>query len=700
MATTDRIYRLTVDANQAVRELQKLNTSVAGIDKKFSAVGVGFKAFATAAAAAFGGGQIISGLKSAANAMDDMGKAAQKIGVSLSALQDLKHMADLSGVSFETLQTSVGRLAQAMSGFEGAGKKSADALRALGVSAKGGTTEALASIADRFQKMPDGVQKTALAMELFGKAGKDMIPFLNQGGEAVKKMAEEADRLGLKFSEVASEQAERFNDALTKIGAISQGITRQFMTGLLPSLTAIAEAFVDNYEKGKLFESIGRGLGAMLQYVAKGAIFVVGHLRGLIDTFSDLIAASGQALQGNLSLAGTILSTGKGVRAVQDDISKAWGDLDARYAKNISQTTALNARTGSLQVTLTDTAAAAKAAADETKRFNAELDRARFDLAKVNAELIGGEGWNQFQEWAQQGAYGLRQMFSPEREQQIGATLEKLVRAREVLDALRAAEAQASADDAKVAAARRAAADAAGEQARAYEAMVLAIKKAVDPTIDLAEQYDNLEQAFEKGSITLAQYTARYKQLEEASKKALGAIEPEVQKVISVSSILEENFQSFFDNMQRGVAGAKDAFKRMAESILIQLARLAAHKLFEQFFGAGTSWNMKNPINIGGVAGGWGSRSFISDQSGAIPSTALSRSAPAGPSLGVAESSPVSVNVINNAGAAVEVEQRQNNDGSLNIDILVERKVRGMIANGSMDRVMGATFGARRRGFA
>ena len=140
MATTERLYRLTVDANQAVRELQKLNTSVAGIDKKFSAVGVGFKAFATAAAAAFGGGQIISGLKSAANAMDDMGKAAQKIGVSLSALQDLKHMADLSGVSFETLQTSVGRLAQAMSGFEGAGKKSADALQAMGVSIKGGTS--------------------------------------------------------------------------------------------------------------------------------------------------------------------------------------------------------------------------------------------------------------------------------------------------------------------------------------------------------------------------------------------------------------------------------------------------------------------------------------------------------------------------------------------------------------------------------
>jgi hypothetical protein len=60
----------------------------------------------------------------------------------------------------------------------------------------------------------------------------------------------------------------------------------------------------------------------------------------------------------------------------------------------------------------------------------------------------------------------------------------------------------------------------------------------------------------------------------------------------------------------------------------------------------------------------------------------------------------VSVNVVNNVGAEIAVEQRQNNDGSLNIDILVERKVRGMIANGSMDRVMASTFGARRRGFA
>jgi hypothetical protein len=60
----------------------------------------------------------------------------------------------------------------------------------------------------------------------------------------------------------------------------------------------------------------------------------------------------------------------------------------------------------------------------------------------------------------------------------------------------------------------------------------------------------------------------------------------------------------------------------------------------------------------------------------------------------------VNVNVINNAGAEIGVESRQNADGSTMIDILVERKVKGMIASGAMDRVMASTFGARRRGFA
>lgn len=55
----------------------------------------------------------------------------------------------------------------------------------------------LLDVADKFEKMPNGAEKTALAMQLFGRSGKDLIPVLNQGRDGLAEMAAQADKLGL-----------------------------------------------------------------------------------------------------------------------------------------------------------------------------------------------------------------------------------------------------------------------------------------------------------------------------------------------------------------------------------------------------------------------------------------------------------------------------------------------------------------------
>jgi len=59
------------------------------------------------------------------------------------------------------------------------------------------TTSVLEDLADRFHGMPDGPTKTALALQLLGRSGKEMIPLLNEGGESIRSMVEEAKQLGL-----------------------------------------------------------------------------------------------------------------------------------------------------------------------------------------------------------------------------------------------------------------------------------------------------------------------------------------------------------------------------------------------------------------------------------------------------------------------------------------------------------------------
>src|SRR5215217_4421137 len=71
-------------------------------------------AVVAAAAAAAIGGALTLAVKGTIDAADDMSKAAQSIGVPIEELSRLKYAADLSGVAFEGLQGSIGRLSRNM----------------------------------------------------------------------------------------------------------------------------------------------------------------------------------------------------------------------------------------------------------------------------------------------------------------------------------------------------------------------------------------------------------------------------------------------------------------------------------------------------------------------------------------------------------------------------------------------------------
>lgn len=86
---------------------------------------------------------------------------------------------------------------------ENALSKSADAFAKLGVStvdANGKQKDfntLLFEVADKFKEMPNGIDKSALAMELFGRQGKEMIKVLNLGSSGIKDLEVQADKLGL-----------------------------------------------------------------------------------------------------------------------------------------------------------------------------------------------------------------------------------------------------------------------------------------------------------------------------------------------------------------------------------------------------------------------------------------------------------------------------------------------------------------------
>lgn len=280
---------LGLDSAQFATGLRKAQGSLSGFGKlagqAFAAIGVA----AAGAAVAMG-----YAVKAAADHADQLSKASQKIGVTVEALSRLEFAAKLSDVSLEQLTTGLGRLSKSMldvaSGSKG---PAATAFRALGIAVKDASgqlrssDQVLADIADRFSRMEDGSTKTALAIGIFGRAGAELIPLLNEGRDGLSEMADEADRLGVTISARTAKAAEGFNDSLTRMNAVFQGIANQLLEALVPSMDSLSDIMTDP----KFQQSIVDIATAMVQVA--GALALAVTQAGRLAALIQFIASAG-----------------------------------------------------------------------------------------------------------------------------------------------------------------------------------------------------------------------------------------------------------------------------------------------------------------------------------------------------------------------------------------------------------------------
>ncbi|MDI9331450.1 MAG: phage tail tape measure C-terminal domain-containing protein [Alphaproteobacteria bacterium] len=218
---------------------------------------------------------------------DEFFKLSQKTGVSVEALMALDYAAKLSDVSTEGLTKAMQKLSIAMfdSQFEGA--EGSKALKALGVTATDTagqmrpTEQVLLDLADKFAAMPDGADKAALAVKIFGKEGLAIVPFLNQGREGIAGLMDEAQRLGLVMSEDAARASEAFNDNLTRLSAVLEGVQRQIGAAVIPILADFTEEVILAQGQTGSFSNelqrISANRAAILEFleaVAKGLAFI------------------------------------------------------------------------------------------------------------------------------------------------------------------------------------------------------------------------------------------------------------------------------------------------------------------------------------------------------------------------------------------------------------------------------------------
>jgi hypothetical protein len=257
-------------------------------------------------------------VKSAIDTGDALDEMSQRVGVSVETLSVWKPAAEQSGVSGESFEKGLRKLSTTMLEAATGSEDAARNFAAVGVEFKNqdgtlrATDQVLLDLAERFKAMPDGAEKTALAVQLFGKSGAELIPFLNQGRDGINELAAEMQALGVQMSSETAAQAGNFNDALDKLHQATKSIGNQIIASLLPALNGMAGGMVESAKQGGTLRTILDGVVLVLKILVLGAATVGKAFVALGEAIGAGVAAAVEALKGNTDGAKAIIADLKG----------------------------------------------------------------------------------------------------------------------------------------------------------------------------------------------------------------------------------------------------------------------------------------------------------------------------------------------------------------------------------------------------
>ncbi len=262
---------------------------------------------------------------------------AIQIGLSAHGLQQWRHIAGLAGVENGQLTQSLGLLSR--NAFEAAngGREQARTFQRLGVSVRGADGQ-LKDAGTLFEEvgiaiggLDNPTERTAMALQIFGRAGKALLPVFAEGAEGTRRLAREFDELGGGMSDEAVAAADELGDNFDRINLISDSLKSRIAVVLLPILNTFVEKIIG---LGKRFVEFTRGtrfveialavLGAVavvtgikLLAAFAGPLLVIGLIAAGIIAISLLVEDFIAFLEGRESVFGELIQQAFGPEAVE-----------------------------------------------------------------------------------------------------------------------------------------------------------------------------------------------------------------------------------------------------------------------------------------------------------------------------------------------------------------------------------------------
>lgn len=268
--------------------------------------------------------------------MEDTGQAAfdmsEKFGISQQQASQWSYIARSLGANTDDIGTGFRFLSKNM--VDGS-KKAKEAFDAIGVSARDSqghlrnTNDVMLDVADKFQKMPDGARKAAIAIALFGREGTNMIPILNQGKTGLDQLIASGQKSGEIMSGAQVEAAHKLFLEQQQLSLAVQGVANQLGLALLP----IATQFID-WAMNTAIPALQNFFGAL----GKDAGPAVSQFSGFIGQAKDVAQTVVDWFRANWpEIRGVVESVGRAVGAALNLVKLVIGSLLAAVKQFASE---------------------------------------------------------------------------------------------------------------------------------------------------------------------------------------------------------------------------------------------------------------------------------------------------------------------------------------------------------------------------
>src|SRR5262249_51417323 len=148
-----RVIEIDVKASaQAVATMRQMAADTEAMEKRFSALQTAAEGWVTTLIGGFTVGALIHSFRETANALDEMGKRSERLGIATEELSALTYQAKLANVSAQDLDAGITTLNKNLANLGDKTSTGSKALQALGITTKD-PMRAMEQLADAFSHM-------------------------------------------------------------------------------------------------------------------------------------------------------------------------------------------------------------------------------------------------------------------------------------------------------------------------------------------------------------------------------------------------------------------------------------------------------------------------------------------------------------------------------------------------------------------